>query len=191
MSVLNNAIQLAYKLNLSNYETLVNNVIIEHSTEMYEEKMHAYIKSNHQLDQDLQSDFSMNKKLFNALQKSNLTHIGLITEAWCMDACNILPLFRAIEIANNNVEVAIYLRDKSDDLMNLFLTNNSKSIPIVFGLDKDKNEIFRWGPRSQNAMKVFLPLKDEPYSIKSKALKDFYLEDKTQSIQEEWIDKIK
>ena len=75
--------------------------------------------------------------------------------------------------------------------MNLFLTNGSKSIPILFGLNERQKELFRWGPRSKMASEILEPVKEEKYDIKSKALSDFYKADLTESIQLEWIDLIK
>ncbi len=43
-----------------------------------------------------------------------------MTEAWCLDACIILPLLRSIQIIKPEVEIKIYQRDKNEDLMNLY-----------------------------------------------------------------------
>jgi hypothetical protein len=75
--------------------------------------------------------------------------------------------------------------------MNLFLTNGSKSIPIVFGLNEKQKELFRWGPRSKKASEILAPVKEGKYDIKSKTLFNFYKTDLTESIQLEWIDLIK
>jgi hypothetical protein len=77
----------------------------------------------------------LQKKFFNAVQKTQTASLHLITEAWCLDACIIMPLFKGIAIANPSIDIRLYLRDRSEDLMQLFLTNGSKSIPVVFGLD--------------------------------------------------------
>lgn len=176
----------AYKL--SEYESIVNYVLIKASTEIYEEKMHQYIQKNKEVEQKIQKDFVMIKKLFNTLQNTKIKQLCLITEAWCLDACILLPLLRAIEIVQPKIEIRIYLRDKNEDLMNLYLTNGSKAIPVVFGLDENGLEIFRWGPRSQKAKAIISPIMQEAYAIKYAALSEFYLKDLTLSIQEEWLD---
>jgi hypothetical protein len=72
--------------------------------------------------------------------------------------------------------------------MQLFLTNGSKSIPVVFGLDKLGQEVFRWGSRSAKAKEVLAPVINESYGVRYDALSTFYLRDLTQAIQEEWLD---
>jgi hypothetical protein len=72
--------------------------------------------------------------------------------------------------------------------MQLFLTNGSKSIPVVFGLDKKGQEVFRWGPRSAKAKEVLAPVINESYGVRYDALSNFYKLDLTQSIQEEWVE---
>ena len=38
-------------------------------------------------------------------------------------------------------------RDENPDLMDLYLTNGSRSIPIVIALDENFDPISHWGPR--------------------------------------------
>ncbi|MBL7788492.1 MAG: thioredoxin family protein [Chitinophagales bacterium] len=178
-------------LSLSEYETIIRHVIHDKDNKEYAVDMHPYIEKNNQLGSYIQSNITINKKFFNAIQKSVFSSIHLITEPWCLDACIILPLLRGITIIKPDIEIKIYPRDKNEDLMNLFLTNGSKSIPIVFALDENQTEVFRWGPRSQKAKEILEPIKEENYGVKSKALSDFYKSELTENIQLEWLDLIK
>ena len=60
----------------------------------------------------------------------------VISEGWCGDAAQLLPIVNKMAIESGKIELSIVLRDENDALMNLFLTNNSKSIPIVIIVDK-------------------------------------------------------
>ena len=176
---------------LASYEEIVLQVTQKKSVAHYEEKMHAYIEKNHAVESYIQANLKLNKKFFNQVVKSESLHLHFITEAWCLDACIILPLFRAIVAINEHISVNIYLRDSNEELMNQFLTNGSKSIPMVFGTDAEGNEQFRWGPRSMMAKSILEPIKEAEYSIKYKSLSEFYKSDLTMDIQEEWLNLLK
>jgi hypothetical protein len=178
-------------LSLSEYENIISQVVDRKSTIVYAEDMHPYIVKNNELDSFIQSNISINKKFFNAFQKSTISSVHLITEAWCLDACIILSLLRSIHIIKPEIDIKIYPRDKNEELMNLYLSNGSKSIPIIFALDASHKEIFRWGPRSQKAKEILEPVKEETYGVKSKVLSDFYKKELTENIQLEWLDLIK
>ncbi len=175
---------------LESYQEFIDSIVNKSNKHAYEEKMVPYIENNVNLDTYIQENITLNKKFFNAILKTKIKTMGLITEPWCLDACIILPILRAISIINSEISIKLYCRDQNEDLMNQFLTNGSKSIPIVFGLDNNENQIFRWGPRSIKASKAFEPHRNDHYSIKSKILTDFFKSDLTMDLQEEWIDRM-
>jgi hypothetical protein len=43
--------------------------------------------------------------------------------------------------------------------MDLYLTNSTRSIPILVAFDESGEELFRWGPRPDEAIKLFEDLK--------------------------------
>jgi hypothetical protein len=174
-------------LTLESYDRMIAAIVDGNDNKTYKESMQPYILANQLLEQKIQKDISLNKKFFNAILKTKLTSLCLITEPWCLDACILLPLLRAVEIANENIRISIAIRDQNEDLMNQFLTNGSKSIPILFGLDVDSTIAFRWGPRGAAAQRLASEIKDAPLEVKIEQLTDFYLQDLTQEIQEEWI----
>lgn len=71
----------------------------------------------------------------------------VITEDWCGDASNTVPVFARLSEAIPTLELRIVKRDESPDLMDRYLTNGSKSIPIVIALDGEFEPISSWGPR--------------------------------------------
>lgn len=187
MKNLKEVIEKSKGYSLTSYEEIVHQVVENKSIAHYEETMHAYIEKNRVVESCIQANLKLNKKFFNQVVKSKSLQLHLITEAWCLDACIMLPLFRAIVATNELISVSIYLRDSNEELMNRFLTNGSKSIPIVFGTDSDSNELFRWGPRSSKARALLEPIKEADYSVKYKTLSEFYKLDLTMDIQEEWL----
>lgn len=70
-----------------------------------------------------------------------------ITEAWCGDASHLLPVFNLFSEYSHNIDYKVILRDEHPDLMQHFLTNTAKSIPILIVMNSDFEVCFSWGPR--------------------------------------------
>jgi hypothetical protein len=71
----------------------------------------------------------------------------IIAEDWCGDAVNIVPLIAKWADAGSGVELRIIRRDEYPAVMDRYLTNGSRSIPIVIVLDDAFREVGHWGPR--------------------------------------------
>ncbi|MDB2385413.1 thioredoxin family protein [Polaribacter sp.] len=85
----------------------------------------------------------------------------VLTESWCGDAAQNLPVINKIATLNENIHLRLISRDENDALMNLFLTNGGKSIPKLIALDADNNVIDTWGPRPTTATKMVADYKAE------------------------------
>lgn len=71
-----------------------------------------------------------------------------LTEDWCGDAINTLPVFDRLAGATPSIELRILLRDENLDLMDAHLTNGtSRSIPVLIAYDGEFRERGWWGPR--------------------------------------------
>jgi hypothetical protein len=78
----------------------------------------------------------------------------VITENWCGDSAQSLPYIAAMASLNPLIELKILLRDSNPDIMDQYLTNGTRSIPILVVYNQDGNELFRWGPRPQSAVNL-------------------------------------
>lgn len=79
----------------------------------------------------------------------------ILTEPWCGDSAQCLPCLDILAEFNPLITVRFLLRDDNPDVMDLFLTNGKRSIPILVALDEAGAEQFRWGPRPAGAQAVF------------------------------------
>ncbi len=71
-----------------------------------------------------------------------------LSEDWCGDAANILPVVSRLADALPRVELRVLSRDENLDVMDAHLTNGrSRSIPVVILYDEDFRERDWWGPR--------------------------------------------
>lgn len=85
----------------------------------------------------------------------------IITEGWCGDASQILPVVEKLAIALN-VEASYIFRDENLELMENYKTNGAISIPIIIGVAEDGSELFRFGPRPQYGMDLLHRFKNNP-----------------------------
>lgn len=108
-----------------------------------------------------------------------------ISEGWCGDASQIVPVVGKIA-EGLGVEFHIVLRDQNPELMDAYLTNGSKSIPIFIGVDKNGNEIFKYGPRPKGGTEVLKKAKEDPAGFDKEKfhvdLQMWYNKDKGNSI---------
>lgn len=114
----------------------------------------------------------------------------VITEGWCGDAAQNLPVINKIADVNKNIDLKLVLRDDNNDLMNLFLTNGGKSIPKLIALDKENNVIDTWGPRPSTATKMVVDYKAEHGSLDPQFKQDlqvWYNKDKGADVQNDFI----
>ena len=77
----------------------------------------------------------------------------VITEDWCGDSAQTLPVIDAIAALNPLVELRILDRDTYPQAMDLYLTNGSRSVPMViaFATGGTPEQRWVWGPRPEAA----------------------------------------
>ena len=116
----------------------------------------------------------------------------VISEGWCGDAAQILPVIYKMAELSEKIDLKIVFRDENDDLTNLFLTNGTKSIPKLIFLDGVTFELLgHFGPRPKGAIELIANYKKKFGLIDEKAkaaLQMWYLKDKGLSIQNEILE---
>lgn len=78
----------------------------------------------------------------------------VLTESWCGDAAQILPVVNKIAEMSGNISLRLVLRDENIDLMDLCLTNGTRSIPKLLVIDDNYNIIDSFGPRPEAALNL-------------------------------------
>ncbi len=117
----------------------------------------------------------------------------LITEAWCGDAAQIVPIIGRLAELNSKIELLIILRDENPELIDKYLTNGAKSIPILISLNEKFEEEWHWGPRPKPAQAMVIENKETQalsYDDLKKKVQLWYAEDKTNTTQNELLKKI-
>jgi len=85
----------------------------------------------------------------------------LLTEPWCGDSAQCLPCLAVLAGELDNIDLRLLLRDDNLDIMDQFLTDSKRSIPVLVSFDPGGNELFRWGPRPAAAQEVVDDAKSE------------------------------
>jgi hypothetical protein len=114
----------------------------------------------------------------------------VITEGWCGDAAQNLPVLDKMAALNENINLKLVLRDENLELMDLFLTNGGRSIPKLIALDKDNNVIDSWGPRPAVATKMVADYKAKNGALDPQFKQDlqvWYNKDKGKSTQDDFV----
>ncbi len=115
----------------------------------------------------------------------------VLTESWCGDAAQTLPVLNKFSEVNPNIDLKVVLRDENEELMNQFLTNGSKSIPKLIVIDNDNKVVGSWGPRSKVATKMVMAYKEKHGKLDAAFKKDlqiWYHEDKGVNIEKDIVE---
>jgi len=82
-----------------------------------------------------------------AVPAGTVRKLLVIAEDWCGDASNTVPIVAKLANSVPGLELRVMLRDQHPEVMDRYLTNGARSIPIVIALDASYQEIGHWGPR--------------------------------------------
>lgn len=74
-------------------------------------------------------------------------HLLVLSEDWCGDAVNTVPVIARFVEEVANLDLRILARDQNPDLISRHLTTGTRSIPVVMALDEAFVEWGWWGPR--------------------------------------------
>jgi len=113
----------------------------------------------------------------------------VLTEGWCGDAAQIVPVINALSKLNNKIELKLLLRDENLELMDQYLTNGkSRSIPKLIVVNKaTMEELYSWGARPKILQDKIDEMKSDNVEFEKikEVLHGWYAKDKTFSTQQE------
>lgn len=146
---------LAQAISYKEYRELIKELLAKgRSTgNIQSETFLQFSKLNDSRMKRLDKTFQLDDKTKSLLEKIEKEYIWLvITEGWCGDAAQILPVINKVAEASDSIELKIVIRDDHEDLMSFFLTDGNKAIPKLIVLDAGtKTVIDSWGPRPEEA----------------------------------------
>ena len=180
-------------MTFAEYVKLIDDLLLDGKTTgpVQSDAMLNYGKLNRQRMHRLEKTVAVNDSLREKVQNNKRKMIWLvITEGWCGDAAQNIPVIEKIaEASSGSIETRYVLRDENLELMDRFLTNNARSIPKLIALDAETlEELGTWGPRPQESMDLFIEMRDrgleKPLIMEN--LQRWYITDKNRAIQTEF-----
>jgi len=179
-------------MTFAEYVKLIDDLLLDGKTtgENQSDAMFNYGKLNRQRMHRLEKTVLLNESLKEKARKIERKQIWLIiTEGWCGDAAQNIPIIEKIAAESDNIKTRYVLRDENLELMDAYLTNNARSIPKLIALDAlNLEEIGTWGPRPKASMDLFIELKhqglEKPLIMEN--LQRWYIADKNRTIQAEF-----
>lgn len=156
--------------NKTSTSTINNSPNLIHYTEMNLQRMHRLDKTTHLTDTTVEN-----------LKKLNQKRIWLvITEGWCGDASQIVPVIEKMAQQNSLISHQLIFRDEHPDIMAAFLTDESRSIPKLIVLDEEGHVLNTWGPRPQALQERVMQEKIKMLAMSKEERKIYFDEVKTE-----------
>jgi hypothetical protein len=116
---------------------------------------------------------------------------AIITEGWCGDASHTVPILEAVaEASSGHLATRYFLRDSHLDLMDKYLTNGGRAMPIAVVLHADSlTEAAVWGPRPAPLQAIHQELKARALPSKeiTAQVHAWYEKDATHTTQQELL----
>jgi hypothetical protein len=186
--------RLATAYSYATYRQLIDEVLAQGKTTgpQQSEELTAYTVLNVQRMSRLDKTVKLLPELTAAAASLTGSYIALIiTEGWCGDAAQIVPVIEAVAQASaGHLRTAYVLRDDNLDLADEYLTNGSRSIPKLVVLHADTlTEVLHWGPRPAEAQALITRLKAEGMAHDDfiREVHAWYAHDRTQATQRELL----
>ncbi len=116
---------------------------------------------------------------------------AIITEGWCGDGSETVPIIEAVaQASGGHLETRYFLRDANLDLMDRYLTNGGRAMPIAVVLHADSlAEAGVWGPRPTPLQAIVQDLKarEVPGKDVTTQVHAWYDQDATRTTQHELL----
>ncbi len=133
----------------------------------------------------------VNESLVNLIKNIKAPQTWItITEPWCGDAAHSVPFIHLISELSPLINAEYELRDSPPFRIEKYLSNGSKSIPVLIVKNQHGDDIFTWGSRPAEAELLrndLISRKTDPEEIRT-ALQQWYNKDKGHSLQKELLE---
>jgi hypothetical protein len=121
-----------------------------------------YTKLNLARTRRIEKTLKVPANVQEAMAKARPQSWMVITEPWCGDGAQNLPVLQALAALAPKIDMHILLRDSHLEVMDRYLTNGGRSIPKLVAFDGEGKELFQWGPRPAAAQALVLGNKTLP-----------------------------
>jgi hypothetical protein len=180
-------------ISYTSYRKLISDLIAsgKSSGPIQSEDLLNYSKLNDRRMTRLDKTIQLSQETLLGLKKIDKPITCLVlTEGWCGDAAQTLPVISKIAYESDLITLKIIFRDEHEQLMSQFLTNGGKSIPKLLVLNSQNKVLNTWGPRPNTATKMVQDYKNKYGQLDAafkQQLQVWYNKDKGVNIQEDML----
>ena len=180
-------------ISYTSYRKLISDLIEsgKSSGPIQSEDLLNYSKLNDRRMTRLDKTIQLSQETLLGLKKIDKPITWLVlTEGWCGDAAQTLPIINKIAKESDLITLKIIFRDEHEELMSHFLTNEGKSIPKLLVLNSENNVLNTWGPRPNIATKMVQDYKNTHGQLDAafkQELQVWYNKNKGVNIQENMV----
>jgi len=180
-------------ISYTSYRKLISDLIAsgKSSGPIQSEDLLNYSKLNDRRMTRLDKTIQLSQETLLGLKKIDKPITCLVlTEGWCGDAAQTLPVISKIADESDLITLKIIFRDEHEQLMSQFLTNGGKSIPKLLVLNSQNKLLNTWGPRPNTATKMVQDYKNKYGQLDAafkQQLQVWYNKDKGVNIQEDML----
>ena len=185
--------RLATSYSYQEYRKLVSDLLAEGKStgpNQTEDLTHFSMLNVKRMDR-LDKKIELSEDTILRLQKLDKKQLWLVlTEGWCGDAAQNLPIIEKIAKQSSHIELRLILRDENPEVMNLFLTNGARAIPKLISFDEELNVLFTWGARPSIATQMVTDYKAKHGKLDpefKKNLQVWYNKNKGQNVQSDVV----
>ncbi len=176
------------------YRTVVKNQFLAGKVTGHEqsEAFLHYTELNEARMNRLDKTTQLTAETLSALAQLDKKYLWLVlTEGWCADGAQVLPVLNKMAQANPNIDFKLAFRDENDGLMQRVLTHGAKAMPKLLVIDPENHILLgQWGPRPQGAVNLIANYKKEHGIVDETAKADlqlWYFRDRGVEIQQEIV----
>ena len=178
------------------YRNLIKSLLSDNKTtgSNHSEAMIAYTSMNDTRMNRWDKKITIESNLAENIQSFPKMKWLVITEGWCGDAAQNIPFIAKLAKENPNIDLRFIMRDEHLDIMDQYLTNGARSIPILIIMDEHYNDLASWGPRPEEVQNMVIEAKTKPDLDQSKFIEKihkWYALDKSKTISQEFKQLIK
>ena len=184
--------QLAASLSYTAYRQHISEALATPDPEAQLAKMLPYYHQAVDRMDKVAPTISLLPELSAALGQLKQPYIwAIITEGWCGDASHTVPIIEAVaQASGGHLATRYFLRDTHPDLIDRYLTNGGRAIPIAVLLPADTlTEAGVWGPRPAPLQAIYQDLKarEAPFKEVITQVNDWYDHDASRTTQQELL----
>ncbi|HET8861287.1 thioredoxin family protein [Marivirga sp.] len=175
------------------YRSLIKSLLKEQKTtgSNHSEFMVAYTLMNDKRMDRWDKKIVLDAELSEKIKSLSKMKWLVITEGWCGDAAQNIPFLAKLANENTAIDLRFILRDEHPQVMDQYLTNDARSIPILILMDENFNDLATWGPRPEAVQNMVMEAKKNPDLDQNtfiESIHKWYSVDKNKTISQEFYE---